>query len=80
MLFRSAVRSAATHSSKPGLNSHGWRAAKSSCIAPPYSMMERAGERLEDADFACAFRDMSGTGSKVTARLLGAEGLGFIAT
>lgn len=43
------------------------------------AMMERGGERLEDADFACAFRDMSATGSKITARLLGAEGFGFAA-
>lgn len=43
------------------------------------AMMERGGERLEDADFARAFEDMSGTGSKITARLLGAEGLGFVA-
>ncbi len=42
------------------------------------AMMERAGERLEDPDFARAFQDMSGTGSKITARILGAEGLGFV--
>lgn len=41
-------------------------------------MMERAGERLEDADFDRAFEDMSGAGSKFTARLLGAEGAGFV--
>ena len=35
-------------------------------------------ERLEDADFARALQDMSGTGSKLTARLLGAEGFGFV--
>ena len=40
-------------------------------------MMERAGEGLEDADFARAFEDMSGTSSRITARLLGAEGVGF---
>ena len=43
-------------------------------------MMERRGERLEDVDFARAFEDMSGTNSKITARLLGAEGAGFVAT
>ena len=43
-------------------------------------MLERGGDRLDDADFARAFQDMSGMGSKVTARLLGAEGgLGFLA-
>jgi hypothetical protein len=42
------------------------------------AMIERAGERLEDADFVRAFEDMSGTSSKFTARLLGAEGLGFV--
>ncbi len=42
------------------------------------AMMDRSGERLEDADFARAFDDMSGAGSKITARLLGAEGLGFV--
>ena len=42
------------------------------------AMIERAGERLEDADFVRAFEDMSGTSSKITARLLGAEGLGFV--
>ncbi len=42
------------------------------------AMMERGGERLEDADFARAFEDMSGASSKITARLLGAEGLGFV--
>ena len=42
-------------------------------------MMERGAERVEDADFARALEDMSGTGSKITARLLGAEGLGFLA-
>jgi hypothetical protein len=42
------------------------------------AMIERAGERLEYADFVRAFEDMSGTSSKITARLLGAEGLGFV--
>ena len=42
------------------------------------AMLERAGERLEEADFARAFEDMSGAGAKVTARLLGAEGFGFV--
>lgn len=42
-------------------------------------MMERAGDRLEDSDFAHAFEDMSGASSKITARLLGAEGVGFVA-
>jgi hypothetical protein len=42
------------------------------------AMLERSGERLEDADFARAFEDMSGASSKITARLLGAEGLGFV--
>lgn len=42
------------------------------------AMMERGGERLVDADFVRAFEDMSGTGSKITARLLGAEGFGFV--
>jgi hypothetical protein len=42
------------------------------------AMMGRGGERLEDADFARAFEDMSGRSSKITARLLGAEGLGFV--
>ena len=44
------------------------------------AMMERGAERMEDADFARAFEDMSGTASKITARLLGAEGLGFLST
>jgi ATP-dependent 26S proteasome regulatory subunit len=43
------------------------------------AMMERGGERLEDADFADAFEDMAGTGSKITPRLLGAQRLGFVA-
>ena len=42
------------------------------------AMMERAGERLEDGDFERAFEDMSGPGSKITARLLGAEYVGFV--
>ena len=42
------------------------------------AMLERAGERLEDGDFVRAFEDMSGASSKLTARLLGAEGLGFV--
>jgi hypothetical protein len=42
------------------------------------AMIERGGERLEGADFACAFGDMSATSSKITARLLGAEGFGFV--
>jgi hypothetical protein len=42
------------------------------------AMMERGGERLEDTDFASAFEDMSGTSSKITARLLGVQRLGFV--
>jgi energy-coupling factor transporter ATP-binding protein EcfA2 len=43
-------------------------------------MVERGGERLDDADFERAFEDMSGTSSKITARLLGAKGAGFVTT
>ena len=41
------------------------------------TMLERGGEPLSAADFAAAFADLGGAGSKVTARLLGAEGFGF---
>lgn len=42
------------------------------------AMLERAGERLEDADFARAFEDMFSTDSKVTARVLGVQRPGFV--
>jgi energy-coupling factor transporter ATP-binding protein EcfA2 len=42
------------------------------------SMLECGGDRLEDEDFARAFEDMSGTGSKITARLLGVQRPGFV--
>lgn len=42
------------------------------------AMLDRGGERLEEADFACALEDLSGAGAKVTARLLGVEGFGFV--
>lgn len=41
-------------------------------------MMERAGEGLEETDFSRALHDMSGASSKITARILGAEGVGFV--
>lgn len=42
------------------------------------TMLERGGGRLREKDFACALNDMCGPGAKVTARLLGVEGFGFV--
>lgn len=42
------------------------------------AMLERGGRGLEDADFTRAFDDMAGAGGKVTTKLLGAEGFGFV--
>lgn len=44
------------------------------------AMLERGGSGLEDADFDRALADLLDAGGKGTAKLLGAEGIGFIAS